>query len=232
MANIITAGNSTNGGTAITTDTSGTLNIVTGSGSGSNAITIDASQAVTMPGTLAVTGAQTVGGNLTVTGTLTASGGVTGSITRGTAVSASGTSVSFTGIPSGVKRITVMFNGVSTSGSSLYLIQLGTSGGVVTTGYVGSTGWANNAASSSVTNVTAGIGINNDNAGRAIYGSVSILNITSNTWVASGTIGWNTTFIGGTGSSIALGGTLDRLRITTVNGTDTFDAGTVNILWE
>ena len=76
MANIITAGNSTNGGTAITTDTSGTLNIVTGSGSGSNAITIDASQAVTMPGTLAVTGAQTVGGNLTVSGTLTASGGV------------------------------------------------------------------------------------------------------------------------------------------------------------
>ena len=73
MANIITAGNSTNGGTAITTDTSGTLNIVTGSGSGSNAITIDASQAVTMPGTLAVTGAQTIGGNLTVTGTLTAS---------------------------------------------------------------------------------------------------------------------------------------------------------------
>ena len=83
MANIITAGNSTNGGTAITTDTSGTLNIVTGSGSGSNAITIDASQAVTMPGTLAVTGAQTVGGNLTVTGTLTASGGVTGGLGTG-----------------------------------------------------------------------------------------------------------------------------------------------------
>ena len=71
MANIITAGNSTNGGTAITTDTSGTLNIVTGSGSGSNAITIDASQAVTIPNTLAVTSNQTVGGNLTVTGSIT-----------------------------------------------------------------------------------------------------------------------------------------------------------------
>ena len=71
MANVITAGNSSNGGTAITTDTSGTLNIVTGSGSGSNAITIDASQAVIMPGTLAVTGAQTIGGNLTVTGSIT-----------------------------------------------------------------------------------------------------------------------------------------------------------------
>jgi hypothetical protein len=71
MANSIVAGNSTNGGTAISTDTSGTLNIVTGSGSGANAITIDASQAVTVPGTLAVTGAQTVGGNLTVTGSIT-----------------------------------------------------------------------------------------------------------------------------------------------------------------
>lgn len=46
MANIITAGNSTNGGTAITTDTSGTLNIVTGSGSGTTAISVDASQNV------------------------------------------------------------------------------------------------------------------------------------------------------------------------------------------
>jgi hypothetical protein len=71
MANVLTAGNSSNGGTAISTDTSGTLNIVTGSGSGANAITIDASQAVTMPGTLAVTSNQTVGGNLTVTGSIT-----------------------------------------------------------------------------------------------------------------------------------------------------------------
>jgi len=71
MPNLLVAGNSTNGGTAISTDTSGTLNIVTGSGSGANAITIDASQNVTMAGTLAVTGAQTIGGNLTVTGSIT-----------------------------------------------------------------------------------------------------------------------------------------------------------------
>ena len=135
MANIITAGNSTNGGTAISTDTSGTLNIVTGSGSGANAITIDASQAVTMPGTLAVTGAQTVGGNLTVTGTLTASGGVSGGIRSGTAVaSTSGTSIDFTSLPTGIKRITVMFNGVSGSGTSVPLIQIG-SGSITATGY-------------------------------------------------------------------------------------------------
>ena len=74
MANSIVAGNSTNGGTAITTDTSGTLNIVTGSGSGANAITIDASQNVAM------TASQTIAGNLTVTGTITGAGGVSGGI--------------------------------------------------------------------------------------------------------------------------------------------------------
>ena len=47
MANVLTAGNSSNGGTAISTDTSGTLNIVTGSGSGATAISVDASQATT-----------------------------------------------------------------------------------------------------------------------------------------------------------------------------------------
>jgi hypothetical protein len=68
MANIITAGNSTNGGTAISTDTSGTLNIVTGSGSGANAITIDASQAVTMPGNLTVIGTLNAGALTNTTG--------------------------------------------------------------------------------------------------------------------------------------------------------------------
>jgi hypothetical protein len=71
MPNVITAGNSSNGGTAISTDTSGTLNIVTGSGSGANAITIDASQAVTMPGNLTVTGSIT-GGSISVANSLKA----------------------------------------------------------------------------------------------------------------------------------------------------------------
>ena len=66
MANVITAGNSSNGGTAITTDTSGTLNIVTGSGSGANAITIDASQNVTVAGTATITGG--ISGNLSING--------------------------------------------------------------------------------------------------------------------------------------------------------------------
>lgn len=236
MANIITAGNSTNGGTAITTDTSGTLNIVTGSGSGANAITIDASQAVVMPGTLAVTGAQTIGGNLTVTGTLTASGGVSGSITRGTNVAASGTSVTFTGIPSTVKRITVMFNQVSTTGTSPYLIQLGTSSGVEATGYSGSAIALQGSAVSSAAN-TSSIGffvaVALNTANDIYCGNVVLTNIDGNNWVQSGIVG-NTAASRITNSTgiKQTAAVLDRIRITTVNGTDTFDLGAINILFE
>ena len=231
MANLLVVGNSTNGGTAITTDSSGTLDIKTGTGSGTTAISIDASQAVTMPGTLAVTGAQTVGGNLTVTGTLTASGGVSGSITSGTAVSASGTSVNYTSIPAGVKRITVMFSGVSTNGTSSKLIQLGTSGGIQSTSYLGSE--SNIIGAVGTANVTNGFGVKSVLAADVINGVAVFCNLTSNTWSANGLFGFsnsNQTIL--FGGAVTLGGTLDRLRITTVNGTDSFDAGTINIFYE
>ena len=221
MANVITAGNSSNGGTAITTDTSGTLNIVTGSGSGSNAITIDASQAVVMPG------------NLTVSGTLTASGGVAGGIRSGTAVaSTSGTSIDFTSLPTGIKRITVMLSGVSTNGTSIKMLQLGTTSGFENTGYAGTTSNGSSQASVSST------GFNLDQSLAANFASVGIATIAlvgSNNWVFSCSFGYST----GTSTAVAIGGgnktlsgTLDRVRITTVNGTDAFDAGSINILFE
>ena len=146
--------------------------------------------------------------------------------------STSGTSIDFTSIPSWVKRITVMFNGVSTSGSSNFLIQIG-AGSVTTSGYSSaatSAGGTNQAQNSSP---TAGlIVMANNAAANTIYGIVYINNITGNTWVSCGTLNPNSTFIQTSGGGIALGGTLDRVRITTVNGTDTFDAGSINILYE
>jgi hypothetical protein len=189
-----------------------------------------------MPGTLAVTGAQTIGGNLTVTGTLTASSGVTGAITSGTAVTASGTSVNFTGIPAGVKRITVMFSGVSTNGTSLSQVQIG-SGSVTTSGY-------NSTASYGITNstnfayVSTGFVLNTTGTSSAsvtFSGILQICLIGSNVWAGTGSSGGNATnqvTNSLAGSSPALGGALDRIRITTVNGTDTFDAGSINILYE
>lgn len=164
--------------------------------------------------------------NPTFTGTTTGS-----VITSGTAVdSTSGTSIDFTSIPSWVKRITVMFNGVSTSGTSLPIIQLGDAGGIETTGYDGywwiSASYRGSTSSGIVVN---GLAINSS----ATYGQITICLVGSNLWSFNAT----TTDAGAQMGQIcsgskALSATLDRIRITTVNGTDTFDAGTINILYE
>jgi hypothetical protein len=142
--------------------------------------------------------------------------------------STSGTSVDFTGIPSWVKKITVMLQGVSTNGSSNGLIQVG-SGSFVTSGYLGG---SNSTGTEAL--FTAGFGIRNmDAAAAVIHGAIQLLNVSGNTWVASGfTSRSNSAASGGTAGSVTLSGTLDRIRITTVNGTDTFDAGSINILLE
>ena len=158
------------------------------------------------------------------------SGAVLG-ITSGTAVaSTSGTSIDFTSIPSWVKRITVMFNGVSTNGTSVVIIQLGTGSTTYTTsGYLGSA--ATDATVASFTTGIATTGVRS--AAYVTNGAFTITNITGNSWVASGTAGGSgVASISYTGSSIALAATLTAVRITTVNGTDTFDAGSINILYE
>ena len=157
------------------------------------------------------------------------SGAVLG-ITSGTAVaSTSGTSIDFTSIPSWVKRITVMFNGVSTSGTSNIQIQLGDSGGIETTGYLGSAWQAN----TTNTNMSTGLLVSATNAASLVYYGGVVLNLLgSNAWTAFGNI--CTTAPAGNimGGTKALSGTLTQIRITTVNGTDTFDAGSVNIMYE
>jgi hypothetical protein len=152
-------------------------------------------------------------------------------IVRSTAVaSTSGTSIDFTGIPSWVKRITVMFNGVSTNGTSILILQIGDAGGVENTGYVGVVYAAGAAAASS----TAGWSLFRANAATSVYtGNAQITLINSNSWIVDTNI-CNTTNNqeGFTSGSKTLSDILDRVRITTVNGTDTFDAGTINIMYE
>jgi hypothetical protein len=157
-------------------------------------------------------------------------------IKSGTAVaSTSGTAIDFTGIPSWAKRITVMFSGVSTNGTSSLLVQLG-SGSVATTGYTSGAMAAQATASSSAASTsTAGIlaAVTFVGAADVMNGFMNILNVSGNNWlgtaVTGNTVGTRTT--AGTGT-VTLSGTLDRVRITTVNSTDTFDAGSINILYE
>lgn len=288
MSTIITAGNATNNGASLLSAADGELEIKTGTGAGTTAISINASQAVAMSGALAVTG------NLTVTGTtniiksgtavtttttsftgattgisttLTASS-VTGTIqvgqviagtniAAGTTITALGTGtggagtytispastgtvsgtitvvgVDFLNIPTGVKRITVMFNGVSVSGTSVIQVQIG-SGSITTTGYVSAASILSNTTVSS--SVTSGFALLQQNAATYAHsGHAVITNISSNIWVQSGVFSNSNTaaFTSTSGGNISLGGTLDRIRITTVNGTDTFDAGSINILYE
>lgn len=155
---------------------------------------------------------------------------VDGKFVRGTAVnSTSGTSIDFTGIPSWVKRITIIFNGVSTSGTAWKIIQVG-SGSISTTGYV-STGASVSAAPAS-TNASTGFIIQSILAADTISGTLTITNISGNLWICNHSAKSSTSTACVGGGDITLAGVLDRLRITTSNGTDTFDAGSINIMYE
>ena len=220
MSTIIKAGNSTTG-LALTADNTGQIELKTGTGSGTTALTLDSSQNATFAS------AATITGNLTLTGN------ASGIIKSGTNVSASGTSVDFTGIPSTANRITVMFNGVSTTGTSIVLVRLVSGGTVATTGYSAGAGQQTGTNATGV--LTSGFPFATSGTAASGYcGQMILSNQNGNIWAASGcsvsttsgAIGYN----GGIGTGLA--GVLDQIRITTVNGTDTFDAGTINILWE
>jgi len=202
----------TTSGVVVTSDTSGNLALQS---AGTTKLTVSSS-GVTTTGTTSLS-------NLTATGTF--GGGV---ITSGTAVaSTSGTSIDFTSIPSWVKRITVMLNGVSTNGSSILQVQLGTSSGVTTSGYT-SYAWT---ASATYQSSTTGLMFGSNQSTSARYSIMTICAMGSNLWIESNT-GAESGGGSSGGGSVTLGGTLDRVRITTVNGTDTFDAGSINILYE
>lgn len=147
--------------------------------------------------------------------------------------STSGTYIDFTGIPAGVKRVTVLFNAVSTSGTSHILIQIG-SGSITSSGYNTAAGGCINNAAPAVSSSTAGFILFNDTVTDLRSGTITIALAGSNIYVESHTLAGSssriTTYWGG--GQVTLGGALDRVRITTANGTDTFDAGSINVLYE
>lgn len=155
-------------------------------------------------------------------------------ITIGTEQAASGTAVDFTSIPAGTKRITITFEGISTNGTSNILVQIGDSGGIETTGYVSAFG--RSAASPTGGTSTAGFimdgGNNTSNVSNGLM-TLVLSDPANNTWVASHAASLSSaTGVTVGGGSKSLSATLDRVRITAVNGTDTFDAGSFNILYE
>jgi hypothetical protein len=169
------------------------------------------------------------------TGTVVVNG-ASSAIVSGTAVaSTSGTSIDFTGIPSWVKRITVMFDGVSTNGTSNHRIQLGDAGGIETTGYASACSYAGTAVGGT-SSVTGFVTTADISAASQITGVVVFTLISANTWISLGGAIFNkgsiTAFTITNSGVKTLSDTLTQLRVTTVNGTDTFDAGSINILYE
>jgi hypothetical protein len=142
--------------------------------------------------------------------------------------------VDFMSIPSWAKRITVMFSGVSTNGTSVVEVRIG-SGTFSSSGYAAAASYGVSAGQF----LTSTTGFNLEPTGVAVIaasrsGALVLTLVGSNTWVCSGNI---TTFTSGVTSAIAgtspvLSGALDRLRITTQGGVNFFDAGSINILYE
>jgi hypothetical protein len=126
-----------------------------------------------------------------------------------------------------------MLQGVSTNGSSIVQIQIG-SGSFTTTGYLGTGFIAADASTPAVVNMSSGFLMSGFGAAAYVrHGGITINNLTGNTWVAFGVNGQSDSARSNMcGGSLSLSGTLDRVRLTTVNGTDTFDAGNINILYE
>jgi hypothetical protein len=187
-------------------------------------------------GTITVSAPAVSGSN---TQTLAAVTGTLAPVVSGTAVaSTSGTSIDFTGIPSWVKRITVMLDGVSTNGASNIIAQLGDSGGVETTGYL--TANAIIAAANNTTRLskyTTYFPITWAEASTYLnYGNIVFTNLSSNVWTGTGVFyqdqGGGDAHVISVSGSKSLSATLDRLRISTAGGTATFDAGSINILYE
>jgi hypothetical protein len=154
----------------------------------------------------------------------TVAGTATAATTGGTTVDIS------TAIPAAVTEITVMFSGVSMSGTDLLLVQASTSSIFATSGYVSESG-ALSGAGQSIGTETSGFVVNIGAAASAVTGLMTMSRFGStNEWVVSHSTRQATTQVAFGGGSVTLGGAIDGLRLKT-SGLDTFDAGSVSIRW-
>lgn len=152
-------------------------------------------------------------------------------ITTGTTVaSTSGTTIDFTGFPSWVKRITIMFDNVSNS-AGVIITQLGTSGGFVTSGYTGGTGYTSSGVSTVAQ--TTGLATTYVGAASQVYsGAYFIHNAGSNKWMLNGSAGTTDGGASYAGACLSsLGGTLTQIRLTNTAG-GSFDAGSITVAYE
>lgn len=149
-----------------------------------------------------------------------------------TSVTASGTSINFTDIPAWVERITIMFIGISSNGASVPTVRLGTVSGIEATGYLGS---MQNGTSAVLFTTGFEYSGNLQTAARVYHGAMTLTlqNRNTNTWAGTSIVGLSDgASVGIMGGSKSTASTVTQLRVTFVNGTDVFDAGSINIMYE
>lgn len=156
-------------------------------------------------------------------------------LTRATSqATTSGNTKDFDSIPSWVRRITIQFQGVSLGAAGIVRIQIGDSGGLETSGYVGTSGLVSFHSYS----ITNGIGVDLNSNTLTFSGIVTLENISGNMWVSSHTLGASGGYLVLGGAHKELSATLDRLQIAATDtagatsGSINFDAGSVNIFYE
>jgi len=170
------------------------------------------------------------------TATIAAATGTHFPFSAGTVVnSTSGTSIDFTGIPSWAKRVTVILSGISTNGTSNLQLQIG-AGSITTSGYDSRSANIDGTNATTATTATSGFLLKTSVAAASSYVGIATLTLlTGNTWVGNSSVNAANGMLSTQNGSLVLGGTLDRLRIiasSTGSPSDTFDAGSINILFE
>lgn len=147
--------------------------------------------------------------------------------------SLSGATTDFVGIPSWVKRVTIFLTSASTSGTSNNLLQLG-SGSILTSGYVSACMNSRNAGTGFGSTSTTGFIFDNDSIASYVYdGTIKLINPSGNVWFFESTLidtGGIRLPVGV--GRVSLSGTLDRIRFTTLGGTNTYDGGSFSLMYE
>jgi hypothetical protein len=214
MANLILNGSTSGSVTLSSPAVSGTTTLTLPTTSGT-VITTASGQTLTSP---------VIAGTTTGVGVLTSATAV---------ASTAGTSITFTGIPSWVKRVTVMLQGVKNSASSNISFKLGTSGGIISTGYLGCTVQTGGSTTSPATNFSTEFKGQIANTSALYHGSIVFNNLNSNVWVCGGMLSLsNDVYATSINGSVDLGNILTQLQISTSAGAGTFTAGSINILYE
>lgn len=224
----VTAGTTVTAGTSIasgTTITAGSSLTTTTSATIGTTLSADTIQGKTSANTLTLAGISITSSQIPASSRLITATSVV-------ATNTSATSYTVTGIPSWVRRVTIIVRGVNTSSTSPILIQAGTSGGIVSTGYLSTSFFGPSASQTS--NSTAGFVIDKSAASLAISGRmiIELLDSSANSYVSTHVAKVATNAVVTGGGDVALSSVLTQIKLTTANGTDTFSAGSLVVTYE